>query len=93
MCARVGTFSSSLSLLSTERYFIIRIGIHSRLGVHLECLQLLAFANISASVNILHTSPVHTYEGLSRIYTRHGIAGLKEYTFSNLAHFAKDSQI
>lgn len=51
-------------------------------------LQLSGFANISASVNILYTSPM--YEDHSRIYTRNGIAGLKKYTFSNLTHIAKD---
>lgn len=56
--------------------------IHSLIGGHLDCLQLLASANKSASVNIFHTS-MHMCEDLSRIYTRNGIAGLKKYRFSN----------
>lgn len=42
-------------------------------------------------MNILHSSPVHMYEGHSRMYTGNGIVGFKEYTFSNLAHSARDS--
>lgn len=65
--------------------------IHSHISGHLECSQLLVFADSSARVNMLYTSPVHMYEDLSRILTRNGIAALKEHIFSSWARIAKDS--
>lgn len=52
-------------------------------------MQLLAFANISAYMNILCTSPVHIDDGHLKMGTRNEIAGLKEDTFSNLARMAR----
>lgn len=54
--------------------------IHSHIGGHLECLQLLVSANVSASMNILHTS-MHMCDGLSRIHAGCGIAGLSNTIF------------
>lgn len=52
-------------------------------------MQLLVFANISACMNILCTSPVHMADGHLKMDTRNEIAGLKEDTFSNLTRMAR----